>query len=140
MTKRGIEIWEKNTCRSISIFQQKLHLFYWYIKTHYLLLALVTPRVIMIISYGSKNTEKIFMGERVGKIPLEIQQIGRRKLRMLNNSTTIEDLNIPPSNRLEKLKGKNKGFYSIRINNQWRITFKWEKNNAIQVDIIDYHK
>jgi proteic killer suppression protein len=62
-------------------------------------------------------------GERINGLSIEIQQIARRKLRMLNNSQNITDLMIPPSNRLEKLKGDLKGFYSIRINDQWRITF-----------------
>ena len=94
----------------------------------------------MIVSFGSKDTEKIWKGERVKKIPLEIQRVGRRKLRMLNNSQNLSDLRIPPSNRLERLKGKEKDFYSIRINNQWRIVFKWENNHAHEVEIIDYHK
>ena len=94
----------------------------------------------MIISFGSKDTEKIFKGERVKKIPLEIQQVGRRKLRMIHNSQTIADLKIPPSNRLEKLKGKEKDFYSIRINNQWRIVFRRKNNHAYDLKIIDYHK
>jgi proteic killer suppression protein len=93
----------------------------------------------MIISFGSKDTEKIWDGERVKRIPVEIQQIGRRKLRMLNNSQSIIDLRIPPSNRLEKLSGKLSEFYSIRINDQWRIIFKWENNHALEVEIIDYH-
>ena len=93
----------------------------------------------MIVSFGSKVTEKIWKGERVSKLPLEIQQIGRRKLRMLNNSHNISDLKIPPSNRLEKLKGNKKDFYSIIINNQWRIIFKWENNNSFEVEILDYH-
>jgi proteic killer suppression protein len=93
----------------------------------------------MIISFGSKDTEKIWNGERVKNLPPEIQQIGRRKLRMLNNSQSIADLKIPPSNRLEKLSGNLKNFYSIRINDQWRIIFKWESNNAEEVEVIDYH-
>jgi len=93
----------------------------------------------MIVSFGSKVTEKIWQGERVKKLPLEIQQVGRRKLRMLNNSRDVNDLRIPPSNRLEKLKGNKKDFYSIRINNQWRIIFKWENNHSIEVEILDYH-
>jgi len=93
----------------------------------------------MIISFGSKETEKIWDGERVKKIPMEIQQVGRRKLRMLNNSQNISDLMIPPSNRLEKLSGKLKDYYSIRINDQWRIIFKWENNHSYEVKIIDYH-
>jgi proteic killer suppression protein len=93
----------------------------------------------MIISFGDKNTEKIWNGIAVKKPSIEIQEIGRRKLRMLHNSIDINDLKIPPSNRLEKLKGNLKDFYSIRINNQWRIIFKWENNNAFEVEIIDYH-
>jgi toxin HigB-1 len=93
----------------------------------------------MILSFGSKDTEKIWNGERTKRIPVEIQQIGRRKLRMLNNSQNIKDLQVPPSNRLEKLSGKLKDFHSIRINDQWRIIFKWENNHASDVEIIDYH-
>lgn len=93
----------------------------------------------MIISFGSKDTEKIWNGIRVAKLPMEIQTIGRRKLRMLNNSQNVSDLTIPPSNNLEKLKGNLKEFYSIRINNQWRIIFKWDNGNASEVEIIDYH-
>lgn len=93
----------------------------------------------MILSFGSKETEKVWNGERVNKWPLEIQTAGRRKLRMLNNSQNISDLRIPPSNRLEKLTGNLKGYYSIRINNQWRIIFIWEEGNANYVEIIDYH-
>jgi proteic killer suppression protein len=91
----------------------------------------------MIISFGSKDTEKIWRGIRVNKIPLEIQRIGRRKLRMINNSNNIVDLRIPPANRLEKLK--NSDYYSIRINNQWRIVFTWNNGQAAEVSIMDYH-
>jgi len=94
----------------------------------------------MILSFGTKNTEKIWNGERIKKIPIEIQQAGRRKLRMLNNSQNIGDLTIPPSNRLEKLSGNLKDFHSIRINDQWRIIFKWDNGHASDVEIIDYHK
>ena len=93
----------------------------------------------MIISFGNSETEKVWNGERVKKLPLEIQNIGRRKLRMLNNSVDIADLRIPPANRLEKLSGKLKNFYSIRINDQWRIIFQWNAGNASEVEIIDYH-
>lgn len=93
----------------------------------------------MIISFGSKDTEKIWEGEMVRRLPIEIQSIGRRKLRMLHNSQSILDLRIPPSNRLEKLSGNLSDFYSIRINNQWRIIFIWENNHAYKVQIIDYH-
>ena len=94
----------------------------------------------MILSFGSKDTEKIWNGERIKRLPNEIQQVGRRKLRMLNNSQSINDLKIPPSNMLEKLSGKLKDFYSIRVNDQWRIIFKWQNNNALEVEIVDYHK
>ena len=94
----------------------------------------------MIVSFGSKDTENIWQGNRVKKIPMEIQKIGRKKLRMLNNSQNIADLRIPPSNRLERLKGKTKNFYSIRINDQWRIVFKWQNDHAHEVEISDYHK
>lgn len=93
----------------------------------------------MIISFGNSNTEQIWLGDRVKKLPIEIQNIGRRKLRMLNNAVDIADLRIPPANRLEKLAGKLKDFYSIRINEQWRIIFKWNAGNASEVEIIDYH-
>jgi len=93
----------------------------------------------MLISFGSGETEQVWLGNRVKKLPIEIQNIGRRKLRMLNNSVDIADLRIPPANRLEKLSGKLKGFYSIRINDQWRIIFKWISGNASEVEIIDYH-
>ena len=93
----------------------------------------------MIASFGSKQTEKIWNGVRVKNLPDDIQQVGRRKLRMINNSQNISDLVIPPSNRLEKLSGKLNEFYSIRINNQWRIIFKWENNRAEEVEITDYH-
>ena len=94
----------------------------------------------MILSFGNKETEKIWSGERIPKLPNEIQEIGRRKLRMLNNSQSLLDLKIPPSNRLEKLSGSMKDFYSIRINDQWRIVFKWHNGNALDVVILDYHK
>ena len=94
----------------------------------------------MIISFGTKETEKIWNGERVKKIPIEIQKIGRRKLRMLNNSQNLMDLKIPPSNRLEKLTGKLKEYHTIKINDQWRIVFNWKNNNSHQVKVMDYHK
>ncbi len=93
----------------------------------------------MIISFGSKETERIWNGELVKRFSQEIQQVGRRKLRMLNNSQNITDLKIPPSNKLKKLKGNLKNFYSIRINDQWRIIFKFKNGNALEVEIIDYH-
>jgi len=93
----------------------------------------------MILSFRSKETENIWKGTRVNKLPNEIQETGRRKLRMLNNSNNLTDLKVPPSNKLEKLKGRLKDFYSIRINDQWRIIFKWNNGNAFEVEIVDYH-
>lgn len=83
----------------------------------------------MIVSFGSKDTERIWNGEQVKKIPIEIQQVGRRKLRMINNSQNWTDLRIPLSNRLEKLKGSD--FFSVRINDQLRIVFYGKETTPI---------
>lgn len=93
----------------------------------------------MILSFGDKNTAKIWEGERVKNMSTELQETARRKLRMLNNSQNTTDLMVPPSNKLEKLKGNLKDFYSIRVNAQWRIIFKWEGGNSSFVELIDYH-
>lgn len=93
----------------------------------------------MIVSFKDKETEKIWDGMVSKKLPREIQDTARRKLRMINNSIDLNDLRIPPANRLEKRKGNLKEFNSIRINNQWRIIFKWDNGNALEVEIIDYH-
>ena len=102
-------------------------------------MTLVTYNGSMIVSFGSKETEKIWNGIREGKLSNDIQEIGRRKLRMLNNSQNLMDLRIPPSNKLEKLQGNLNDFYSIGINEQWRIIFKWQSGNASEVAIVDYH-
>ncbi len=93
----------------------------------------------MIVSFGNKETEKIWSGLFSKKLPSEIQPIARRKLRMINNAHSINDLRIPPSNHLEKLKGDLSDFYSIRINKRWRIIFKWSTPNSYEVKITDYH-
>ncbi|KOF04308.1 plasmid maintenance system killer family protein [Roseivirga seohaensis subsp. aquiponti] len=93
----------------------------------------------MIKSFGNKETEKVWEGQWSKKLPNDIQEIARRKLRMLNNSQDIQDLKIPPSNRLEKLSGKLKDYHSIRINKQWRIIFIWDNGNAHETAIVDYH-
>jgi len=93
----------------------------------------------MLTTFGNKDTQKIWEGERVKGLPTEVQEIARKKLRMLNNSQNLTDLTIPPSNRLEKLKGILKNYYSIRVNDLWRIIFKWNSGNADQVELIDYH-
>ena len=91
----------------------------------------------MIVSFGDKDTHKIWQGVRVKSLSTEIQEIGRRKLRMLNNSVDLNDLIVPPFNRLEKLKGNLRNYYSIKINSQWRVVFIWNNGNANKVSIID---
>jgi proteic killer suppression protein len=93
----------------------------------------------VITSFASKETQKTWKGERVKGFALELQGVARRKLRMLNNSHSLADLQVPPSNRLEKFKGDLGGYYSIRINDQWWIIFKWDSGNATDVEIVDYH-
>jgi toxin HigB-1 len=94
----------------------------------------------LINSFADKETEKIWDGERSTILPNEIQQIARRKLRMINNAENINDLRVPPANRLKKLKGDLSNFYSLRINDQWRIIFNWDGNSAENVEITDYHE
>ena len=93
----------------------------------------------MIRSFKDKETQKIFERQRSRKLPPEIQQVALRKLRMLNQSPTLQELRIPPANRLEHLSGDREGQYSIRINNQWRICFEWQNDDAFNVEIVDYH-
>ena len=93
----------------------------------------------MIKSFADKEANKIWNGTQSRKLPANIQNTARRKLRMINNAQNINDLRIPPANHLEKLSGNLIGFYSIRINKQWRIIFNWESDHAIDVQIVDYH-
>ncbi len=93
----------------------------------------------MIKGFGDKESEKIWNGIRSKKLQNEIQNVARRKLRMINNAQDINDLRVPPANRLEKLKGNMSKYHSIRINNQWRIIFNWKNNDAYDVSIVDYH-
>jgi proteic killer suppression protein len=93
----------------------------------------------MIRTFGSGATEQVWQGNFAKALPNQIQQIARRKLRMINNAQNINDLRIPPANRLEKLKGNLSGYYSMRINDQWRIIFQWRNADAYHVEIIDYH-
>ena len=94
----------------------------------------------MIKSFGDNETEKVWQGRVSRKRPIQIQQIVRRKLRMLNNSMNLGDLRVPPANRLEKLKGKLKGHYSIRVNDKWRLVFKWQNGHSYEVELTDYHE
>lgn len=93
----------------------------------------------MIVSFRDKETEAIWRGDVSRRLPASIQQVARRKLRMLNAAQRLDDLRVPPANRLEALKGDRKGQHSIRINGQWRICFVWQDGNAANATIVDYH-
>ena len=93
----------------------------------------------MIRSFSDKEAEKVWEGVPSRRLPADIQNVARRKSRMLNNASTLDDLRIPPANRLEALKGNRKGQHSIRINDQWRVCFRWHKGDAHDVEILDYH-
>jgi len=93
----------------------------------------------MLITFACRETEMIFHGRVSKKLPSNIQQVARRKLRMINNALDLNDLRVPPGNQLEKLKGDRTGYHSIRINIQWRIVFRWSVGNAHEVEIVDYH-
>ncbi len=94
--------------------------------------------LIMIKSFKCKDTEKLFNDFDVKKFR-SISRTARMKLEILNAAVTLDSLKIPPGNRLEQLRGNRKGQYSIRINSQWRICFKWKNENAHNVEIVDYH-
>jgi proteic killer suppression protein len=93
----------------------------------------------VIKSFRDQETEKAFTREGSRKLPGDIQQVALRKLRMLNNATNLNDLRVPPANRLEKLSRDRAGQHSVRINEQWRICFVWREGNAYDVEITDYH-
>jgi proteic killer suppression protein len=93
----------------------------------------------MILGFRSKETEAIWRGDVSRRLPPEIQQTARRKLRMLNNARSLMDLRVPPANRLEALKRDRKGQHAIRINDQWRICFVWTDAGPANVEIVDYH-
>jgi proteic killer suppression protein len=96
----------------------------------------------MILSFSDEATADIYHGNnthRVQKFPRDIIKTALRKLDMLNAAYRLNDLSEPPGNRLELLKGKLKGFYSIRVNEQWRIVFRWQDNNVYDVSLVDYH-
>lgn len=93
----------------------------------------------MIKSFADKETEKLFQRESSRKLPADIQRKARMKLEILEGAEALEDLKVPPGNRLEKLTGNRQGQHSIRINDQWRICFVWKEGNAYDVEIVDYH-
>lgn len=93
----------------------------------------------MIKNFRCSETAKIWQGIFSKRLPEGIQPIARRKLRMLHNAENLQDLRVPPNNKLEALKGNRKGQYSIRINDQWRLCFIWQQAEALDVEIVDYH-
>ena len=93
----------------------------------------------MIVSFASAETEQVWRGRFSRRLPHDIQSTALRKLRMLNNAKVLRDLAIPPNNRLEALSGHRKGQHSIRINDQWRICFRWTNGGPADVEIVDYH-
>ncbi len=93
----------------------------------------------MIVHFVCRETEKIWAGDVSRKFPFDTQMIARRKLRMIDSAYKLQDLLVPPANRLKKLKGQRKNEYSVRINDQWRICFRWENGKAFKVKIEDYH-
>jgi proteic killer suppression protein len=93
----------------------------------------------MIRSFKDKEAAKIYSRQRSKRIPADLQQVALRKMRMLNNGVNLDDLRIPPANRLEKLSGNRAGQHSIRINDQWRLCFEWRDGDAYEVEIADYH-
>ena len=93
----------------------------------------------MIQSFRSSETERIWRGERSRRLPSDIQETARRKLRYLDQARTLRDLAVPPGNRLEPLVGARSGQHSIRVNEQWRICFVWREGDAYDVEIVDYH-
>jgi len=93
----------------------------------------------VIESFGDPETEKIYKAQRSRKLPGDIQHRARRKLRMINQARALQDLSVPPGNRLEPLRGDLEGFWSVRVNQQWRIIFRWEGGRKYEVSITDYH-
>jgi len=93
----------------------------------------------VIRSWADAEAEKLFQRQRSRKLPPDIQRVALRKLLMVDAATTLDDLRIPPANHLEKLKGDREGQWSIRVNDQWRVCFRWRDGNAYDVEIVDYH-
>ena len=96
----------------------------------------------MIVGFGNRLAANLFEDRRskeVRRFPAELYRIARRKLLYLHDAAVLADLVVPPGNRLERLRGERAGYYSIRINDQWRVVFRWEAGNALDVQVLDYH-
>ena len=93
----------------------------------------------MIQSFADKATAAIFSGQEIRRLPREVQEVARRKLKVLDAVSSLEGLRVPPGNRLEALRGDRRGQWSIRINDQWRICFRWANGDAFEVEVVDYH-
>ncbi len=93
----------------------------------------------MIRSFADRETEKVFRRERSRTLPTDVQRRAHRKLLLVHAAEKLDDLRVPPGNRLERLKGDREGQHSIRINEQWRICFRWDRGDAFDVEITDYH-
>jgi toxin HigB-1 len=93
----------------------------------------------MIKTFQNKQTEKVFLRETVPQLSQDVYRLSLRKLLLLDAAEKLEDLRVPPGNKLEKLVGDRRGQYSIRINDQWRLCFQWEEGDAYEVEIVDYH-
>jgi proteic killer suppression protein len=93
----------------------------------------------VIRSFADKDTERLFQRFSIRKLGADLQRVALRKLRQLDAAVSLDDLRVPPGNRLEKLLGSRKGQYSIRINDRWRVCFRWEEDDAHDVEIVDYH-
>jgi toxin HigB-1 len=94
----------------------------------------------VIKSFKDREAEELFLRYRSPKLPMNLQRVALRKLRMLNRAQTLQDLRVPPGNRLERLTGDRAGQYSIRINEQWRVCFRWHERDVFEVEIVDYHR
>ncbi len=93
----------------------------------------------MIRSFGDKDTQRLFQRQPIRRLGMAVQRVALRKLRQLDAAVTLDDLRVPPGNRLEKLHGTRAGEHSIRVNDQWRICFRWVGSDAYHVEIVDYH-
>jgi proteic killer suppression protein len=93
----------------------------------------------MIQTFADKATAAIFAGQEIRRLPRAVQEVARRKLKLIDAAPSLDSLRVPPGNRLEALRGDRKGLWSIRINDQWRICFRWERGDAFEVEVVDYH-